>query len=151
MNDRTARWTESARAALRAAESESRARNHDFIGQEHLILGLLQVEDGAAAEILRVLDIRPEPIRAEIESMVGRAAIAPPKRPYTEGLEKALDLAVNEQTGFEHPQVGTDHLLLGLFREGKGVGADILKARNLTLNKLRDRALILRESGFRER
>jgi ATP-dependent Clp protease ATP-binding subunit ClpC len=151
MDDRTARWTEAARSALHHAEAEARQRNHDYVGQEHLLLGLLLVDDGAAAAILQALDVRPEVIRSEVEVMVGRVALAPAQRAYTPRLQAALDLAAEEATGFEHAAVGTDHLLLGMLREGQGVGADILRARGVTLSRARDQALRLHATGHVER
>lgn len=151
VDDRTTGWTESARAALGRAVEEARLRNHDYVGQEHLLLGLLQVDDGAAAAILRELNVPSDAIHTEVELIAGRRALPPTDQPFTPPLDAALDLAADEAAGFEHPAVGTDHLLLGMLREGEGLGADIVRARGVTLSIARDRALRLHADGFSER
>jgi ATP-dependent Clp protease ATP-binding subunit ClpC len=151
VNDRTAGWTESARDALRRAVTEARGRNHNYVGQEHLLLGLLQVEEGAAVAILRELNIPFDAIQTEVELITGRPALPPTDQPFTPPLDAALDLAADEAAGFDHPAVATDHLLLGIIREGQGLGADIVRARGVTLSIARDRALTLRAAGFSER
>jgi ATP-dependent Clp protease ATP-binding subunit ClpC len=141
------RITEAARAALRQADEEALARNHDYTGQEHLLLGLVAVEEGTAVAILRALGVRPEEVRTELDLTIGRRAIPARRHPRTPRLERALELAADEADGFQHPAVGSDHLLLGMLREGQGLGAETLKSRGVTLNAARDHALRLHAEG----
>jgi ATP-dependent Clp protease ATP-binding subunit ClpC len=144
------RLTEAARTALRLADEEALVRNHDYTGQEHLLLGLVAVEEGAAIAILRALGVRPEEVRTELDLTIGRRAIPAMRRPRTPRLERALELAADEADGFQHPRVGSDHLLLGMLREGQGLGADLLKSRGVTLNAARDLALQRHAAGHEE-
>ena len=150
MNEASPEFSETARAALRHAEEEARDRNHDYTGQEHLLLGLLAVDAAAAVEILTALGARPEEIRTEVDLTLGRRAIPAARRPYSPRLQRALDLAADEAEGFQHPTIGSDHLLLGMLREGQGLGADLLRSRGITLNDARDQALRLRAAGQEE-
>lgn len=144
--------TERAREALTHAEQEARAFNHNYIGQEHLLLALARVEDGLACKVLTAFQADPDRIRTTITHMLGRPVIPWRGRlEYTPHLHKALDLARDEAEGFEHGAAGTDHLLLGILREGEGLGAMILKDLGLTLNRARHQTLSLRADGERER
>ena len=143
--------TERAREALTHAEREARSLNHGAIGQEHLLLGILDVEDGLACAVLAALNAEPAAIHASVLAMVPRQIVTSPRAlAYTPRLQKALELAADEAEGFEHGNVGTDHLLLGVLREGTGVGADVLTGLGLTLNAARDQVLTLRAAGQSE-
>lgn len=150
MDQRPDPFSETARAALRMAGEEALVRNHDYTGQEHLLLGLVAIGDGAAVAVLRALGVRPDEVRTELDLTIGRRAIPAMRRPRTPRLERALKLAADEANGFQHPAVGSDHLLLGMLREGQGLGADLLKSRGVTLNAARDQTLRLRADGHEE-
>ena len=138
------RLTERARDALHHAERKARALNHGAVGQEHLLLGLLNAEDGLAVALLATLMAEPDAIRAAATAMVPRQIVPSPRvLTYTPQLQKALELAADEAEGFGHGAVGTDHLLLGMLREGTGVGADILTGLGITLNAARNATLHL--------
>ena len=143
--------TERAREALTHAEREARALNHGHIGQEHLLLGVLDVDNGLACAVLAALNTEPAAIHASVLAMVPRQIVPSPRAlAFTPRLQKALDLAADEAEAFGHGAVGTDHLLLGVLREGTGVGADVLTGLGLTLNATRDKVLTLRADGRSE-
>ena len=129
-------WTEHARAALDRAQGEATALGHHWIGTEHLLLGLAQ-GDGVAARALGSLGVDADAVRAHVEDIIGRGTEGSSgDRPYTSRTKKVLDLAVREAARLHHDYVGTEHLLLGLVREGQGVTAQIL-ARRMGLDPAR--------------
>src|SRR6266487_4139405 len=107
------RFTDRARRVVVLAQEEARLLNHDWIGTEHLLLGLIQEQEGVAARALEVLGVSLETVRSEIEKAVKRA-------------KKILELSLREALQLGHNYIGTEHLLLGLVREGEGVGAQVL-------------------------
>ena len=152
MPERSARYTESARAALRGAEEEAREANHSAVGDEHLALALARPGDCLAARVLTALSVDHERLRATIATMAPRTVVPPPATalPHTPRLQEALRLAADEADGFEHGPAGTDHLLLGILRERAGVGATALDLLGVTLNKARHETLELRAGGATE-
>ena len=120
-------FTDRAYRAVTMAEAEAAGLRHNYIGTEHLLLGLLGIDDGIAAKVLTRLGVSAPEVRSEIELIIGRGP-APPagQPPFTPRSKKVLDLAHREAKRLGHNYVGTEHLLLGLVREGAGVAAQIL-------------------------
>jgi ATP-dependent Clp protease ATP-binding subunit ClpA len=132
------RFTERAQQALTLAEDEARALRHDYIGQEHLLLALVQVEEGLAAKVLAKLGMTPERMREAVAAKIGPGG-APPdavlKR--TERLERAIELAIDSGRRLNHNYAGTEHLLLGVLEEREGVGSNILLSLGVQLDEVR--------------
>ncbi len=120
-------FTDRAYRAVTLAEAEALGLRHNYVGTEHLLLGLLSVDDGAAAQVLTRLGVDVTEARTEIEQIIGRGS-APPagQPPFTPRSKKVLELAHGEAKRLGHNYVGTEHLLLGLVREGSGVAAQVL-------------------------
>jgi ATP-dependent Clp protease ATP-binding subunit ClpA len=132
-------FTERTRRVLALAEEEARGFNHNYIGQEHLLLGLVQVEDGVAARALVALGVAPEMVRKAIEYIVGRGAVAVGGEiALTPRAKKAIELAVQQALRLNSRYVGTEHLLLGLIAEGTGIGAGVLASLGVTAERARD-------------
>ena len=121
------RFSPQAREVVISAQQEARALHHGFIGTEHLLLGLLRDRDGVAGRALRALGISPEAVREQVLDIIGegRAEVAG-HIPLTPRSKKVLELAVREAVHLGHLYVGTEHILLGLVREGDGVGWHVL-------------------------
>lgn len=132
------RFTERARRSLTMAEEEARDLYHNYIGTEHLLLGLARVEEGVAAKVLLEFDATADRIRAAVETTVGRGA-----QPsigaigLTPRSKTALDLAWDEARRLNHHYMGTEHLLLGLLREGEGIAAGVLETFGVSLEQAR--------------
>ena len=122
------RFTDRARRAVVLAQEEARLLNHNYIGTEHILLGLLREEDGGASRTLGALGISLEAVRAGIEEIIGRSQGAPVEGsvPFTPRAKKVLLLSLRESLVLGHDHIGTEHLLLGLVREGEGVAAEVL-------------------------
>jgi ATP-dependent Clp protease ATP-binding subunit ClpA len=121
------RFTERARRVIVLAQEEARLRNHDHVGTEHLLLGLAREGQGVAAKALEALGIRLEALRAQVEEVIGRGQHAPGGHvAFTPQAKKVLELSLREALQLHHDYVGTEHLLLGLIREGEGVAARVL-------------------------
>jgi hypothetical protein len=121
------RFTRRARQVVLLAEEESRELKHDYIGTEHILLGLLRVEDGLAAQALASLGISLEEARREVVRIIGRGSGAQSDRaPFTPRAKKVLELALREALDLKHNYIGTEHILLGLARENEGVASQIL-------------------------
>ncbi len=142
------KFTEDARRVLTLAQDEAQRLDHNFIGAEHLLLGLIGVEGGVAAQALKALGVGLDDVRREVESIEGRGE--QPLRGdirLTPRLKKILELAVDEAQRRKDAHVGTEHLLLGLLREGTGIAVDALarlavspaRAREETLRVLSER------------
>jgi ATP-dependent Clp protease ATP-binding subunit ClpA len=124
------RFTERARQVVVLAQGEARALKHNYIGTEHLLLGLLREEEGLAAHVLESLDITVEEVRAQVAWTVGQGEEATTGQiPFTPRAKKVLELSLREALSLGHNYVGTEHLLLGLVREDDGVAAHILRDR----------------------
>jgi ATP-dependent Clp protease ATP-binding subunit ClpC len=122
------RFTDKARDVVVLAQEDSRALGHNYIGTEHLLLGLLRVEDGVAAKVLSSLGVSHEQVQEQVEHVIGRGESqrAAGQIPFTPRAKKVLELALREALSIGHDYIGTEHILLGLARENAGVAARIL-------------------------
>ena len=121
------RFTSRARAVVIRAHDEARALQHDYIGTEHILLGLIRESDGAAVRALESLDVSLDAVRQRVQEMIGRGEHAQPDHiPFTPGAKKTLELSLREALQLGHNYIGTEHILLGLIREGQGVAAQVL-------------------------
>jgi ATP-dependent Clp protease ATP-binding subunit ClpC len=133
------RFTERARKIILLAKEEAKRFNHDYIGTEHILLGLIREGEGVAAAVLASLGLGPDRIRTEIEKLVqpGPATIVSGDIPFTPKAKKVIELAMDEARNLGHNYIGTEHLLLGLVREGEGIAAQVLTGLGLDLDKIR--------------
>ncbi len=139
MADNLDRFTKRAKRVLTTAGAEAERLNRQFIGTEHILLGLVAEEGGVAMRVLRELKITPEQIRRSIERAVGRGTHPVLKPPaLTPRTKHVIELAVDEARRMGHHYIGTEHLLLGLVREGKGVAVDVLSSLNAPPDKIRE-------------
>jgi ATP-dependent Clp protease ATP-binding subunit ClpC len=121
------RFDERARQVIVLAQEEARALRHDYIGTEHLLLGLLREDRGVAARVLESFDMPVEDVRSQIARIVGQAEeIETGQIPFTPRAKKVLELSLVEALGLGHEHIGTEHILLGLIRENEGVATQIL-------------------------
>jgi ATP-dependent Clp protease ATP-binding subunit ClpC len=121
------RFAERARLAMVLAQEEARELKHNYVGTEHLLLGLLRQDDGLAARLLASLDVTLEKVRAEVDRIVGPGdEVTRGQIPFTPRAKRALELALKEARSLGHDHIGTEHLLLGLLRKSEGVAARIL-------------------------
>jgi ATP-dependent Clp protease ATP-binding subunit ClpC len=133
------RFTERARQVVVFAQEEARALGHNYIGTEHLLLGLLREEEGIAARVLESLEITVSGVRAEVAQIVGPGGeVAAGQIPFTPRAKKVLDLALREALSLGHNWIGTEHVLLGLARENDGVAMQILLDHGVTPDRIRD-------------
>lgn len=134
------RFTERARKVIILAKEEAKRFNHDYIGTEHLLLGLIREGEGVAATVLRSMGVDLSQVRVEIEKLVqpGPASIMSGDIPFTPQAKKAIELAMDEANAMGHNYIGTEHLLLGLIREGEGVAYQVLSNLGLDLNRVRE-------------
>ena len=133
------RFTERARKVILLAKEEAKRFNHDYIGTEHILLGLIREGEGVAAAVLASLGLTPDKIRLEVEKLVqpGPATIVSGDIPFTPKAKKAIELAMDEARSLGHNYIGTEHLLLGLIREGEGVASQVLMNFGLNLDSVR--------------
>ena len=128
------RFSPRAREVVISAQQEARALHHNFIGTEHLLLGLLRDRDGVAGRALHALGISPEAAREQVLDIIGEGKQEPTGHiPFTPRSKKVLELAVREAVRLGHLHVGTEHILLGLVREGDGVGWHVLDRLGVTV------------------
>src|SRR4026209_1307586 len=133
------RFTERARQVVVLAQYEARALKHNYIGTEHILLGLLREEEGLAARVLESLDITVEEVRAQIARIVGQGdEVTTGQIPFTPRAKKVLELALREALSLGHNYIGTEHILLGLVRENEGVAARILLDFDADAEKIRN-------------
>jgi ATP-dependent Clp protease ATP-binding subunit ClpC len=136
------RFTERARQVVVLAQEEARALKHNYIGTEHLLLGLLREEEGVAARVLEGLDISVEEVRAAVVRIVGSGEEEPQGQiPFTPRAKKVLELALREALSLGHNYIGTEHILLGLVREDEGVAARILLDLDAEPEKIRNEVM----------
>lgn len=142
------RFTKRARRVLVLAQEEAQSLNHNYIGTEHLLLGLVREESGVAARVLKDLGVEPQTLRKTVEEMTGRGERkVVGKIGLTPRTKRVIELAVDEARSLGHNYIGTEHLLLGLVREGEGIAVDVLKSLGVELDRLRTRtARIMMES-----
>ncbi|MDO8879353.1 MAG: ATP-dependent Clp protease ATP-binding subunit [Coriobacteriia bacterium] len=142
------RFTEKARRVVVYAQEEARMLNQNYIGTEHLLLGLIREHDGIAAKALESLDISLEDVRQQVEELIGRGTYVPTGHiPFTPRAKKVLELSLREALQLGHNYIGTEHVLLGLIREGEGVAAQVLLNLGADLEKVRS-AVIQLLSGY---
>jgi ATP-dependent Clp protease ATP-binding subunit ClpC len=142
------RFTDKARRVVVLAQEESRMMNHNYIGTEHLLLGLLHEGEGIGAKALASLDISLEGVRRQVEEIIGQGQTVPgPHIPFTPRAKKVLELSLRESKQLGHNYIGTEHILLGLIREGEGVAAQVLEKLGADLNRVRQQVVRLL-SGF---
>jgi ATP-dependent Clp protease ATP-binding subunit ClpC len=139
-------FTERARKVLGLARQEAQKFNHEYIGTEHILLGLILEGSGVAATVLRNMDVDLRKIRLEIEKLVQQGPqvmTAPSKLPFTPRAKRVIDLAKEEAATLNHEHVGTEHLLLGLLRENEGIAAQVLMNLGVRLDEVREEVLDL--------
>ena len=133
------RFTERARQVVVLAQDEARTLKHNYIGTEHILLGLLREEEGLAARVLDSLDITVEEVRAQVARIVGQGdEVTTGQIPFTPRAKKVLELALREALSLGHNYIGTEHILLGLVRENEGVAARILLDFDADDDKIRN-------------
>jgi ATP-dependent Clp protease ATP-binding subunit ClpC len=139
------RFTERARKVMSLARQEAQRFNHDYIGTEHILLGLVQEGSGVAAQVLRNLEVEPRKIRIEVEKIVknGTNMVTMGQLPFTPRAKKVLELALEEAQNLGHSYIGTEHLLLGLIRENEGIAAQVLLNLGTKLEEVREEVLEL--------
>jgi ATP-dependent Clp protease ATP-binding subunit ClpC len=136
------RFTERARQVVVLAQDEARTLKHNYIGTEHILLGLLREEEGLAARVLDTLDITVEEVRAQVARIVGQGdEVTTGQIPFTPRAKKVLELALREALSLGHNYIGTEHILLGLVRENEGVAARILLDFDADAEKIRNEIL----------
>ena len=132
------RFTDRARRVVVLAQEEARMLNHNYIGTEHILLGLIHEGEGVAAKALESLGIRQEAVRRQVEEIIGQGQQAPSGHiPFTPRVKKALELSLRESLRLGHNYIGTEHILLGLIREGDGVAAQVLVRLGADLDRVR--------------
>lgn len=140
--DRFERFTNRARKVMQFAQEEAQRLQHNYIGTEHLLLGLVREGGGVAAQVLKSFDVDSEKVRQAVEHIIGRG-----DHPVngevglTPRAKKVIELAVDEARSLNYHYIGTEHLLLGLLREGQGVAAGVLESFGLDLQAVRARTL----------
>ncbi len=138
------RFTDRARRVLALAQEEARLLSHNFIGPEHILLGLIHEGEGVAAKALESLGISLEAVREKVEETIGPArSSSPGSPPFTPRAKKVLELSLREALQLRHNYIGTEHLILGLLREGEGVGVQVLTSLGVDTAQLRNRVLEL--------
>jgi ATP-dependent Clp protease ATP-binding subunit ClpC len=142
--DRFDKFTERARKALHLAQEEAQRLQHNYIGTEHLLLGLIHEGDGVAAKVLSSLGVELDQARSSVESIIGRGnRVVLGEIGLTPRAKKVIELAVDEARRLHHRYIGTEHLLLGLVREGHGIAAGVLDSLGVSLENVRTQTLIV--------
>src|SRR6266699_3185377 len=136
------RFTDRARRVVVLAQEEARMLNHNYIGTEHILLGLIHEGEGVAAKALESLNISLEAVRQQVEEIIGQGQAAPTGHiPFTPRAKKVLELSLREALQLGHNYIGTEHILLGLIREGEG--AQVLQKLGADLNRVRQQVIQL--------
>ena len=144
------RFTERARKVMALANQEAQRFNHEFVGTEHVLLGLVKEGSGVGANVLKNLGVDLHKVRMEVEKIVkpGPDMVTMGKLPQTPKTKKVIEFSIEEARHLNHNYVGTEHLLLGLLREPDGVAAQVLMNLNLKLDEVRDEELTLLGAGL---
>ena len=133
------RFTERARQVVVLAQDEARTLRHNYIGTEHLLLGLLREEEGLAAHVLESLGVTLEEVRAQVARIVGRGdEVTTGQIPFTPRAKKTLELSLREAMSLGHNYIGTEHILLGLARDEDGVAMQVLREYDVDGQRIRD-------------
>ena len=139
--DRFDKFTERARKVLTLAQDEAQRFNHNYIGTEHLLLGLVREGEGVAAHVLENMGVELNKVRTAVEFIIGRGdRTVVGEIGLTPRAKKVIELAVDEARRLNHHYIGTEHLLLGLVREGEGIAAGVLESLGVNLDKVRPRS-----------
>ncbi|MCU1344556.1 MAG: NDP-hexose 4-ketoreductase, partial [Acidimicrobiia bacterium] len=126
------------------AQEEARLLNHNYIGTEHILLGLIHEGEGVAAKALESLGISLEAVRSQVEEIIGQGGSSPSGHiPFTPRAKKVLELSLREALQLGHNYIGTEHILLGLIREGEGVAAQVLMKLGADLSRVRQQVIQL--------
>jgi ATP-dependent Clp protease ATP-binding subunit ClpC len=146
------RFTDRARLVVIRAQEEARALDHEFIGTEHVLLGLIHDGSGVAAEALEALGIDLAALRRKVEEVAGRGGQPSPAMiPFTPRAKTVLELSLSESRALGHQHVGTEHILLGLIRQGDGVAARVLSELGVDLDAARAQVTRLLGEHLRQR
>jgi ATP-dependent Clp protease ATP-binding subunit ClpC len=146
------RFTDRARRAVVDAQEEARRLDHSYLGPEHLLLGLIREGNGLAVKALSGLGIEPDRVREQVEEQTGRGQAAPSGRiPFTPAAKKSLELSLSESRHLGHSYIGTEHILLGLIREGDGLAAGVLTSLGADLERVRAQVTSLLEAYQRRK
>jgi ATP-dependent Clp protease ATP-binding subunit ClpC len=138
------KFSDRARRVVVLSQEEARLLNHNYIGTEHILLGLVHEDEGVAARALRSLNVRLDAVRGEVEEIIGQGGSPPSDHiPFTPRAKKVLELSLREAIQLGHNYIGTEHVLLGLVREGEGVACQVLVKLGAELPKVRARVLQL--------
>src|ERR1700742_4299257 len=138
------RFTDRARRVVVLAQEEARMLNHNYIGTEHILLGLIHEGEGVAAKALESLGISLDSVREQVQDIIGQGQQAPSGHiPFTPRAKKVLELSLREALQLGHNYIGTEHILLGLIREGEGVAAQVLVKLGADLNRVRQQVIQL--------
>jgi ATP-dependent Clp protease ATP-binding subunit ClpA len=138
------RFTDRARRVVVLAQEEARLLNHNYVGTEHLLLGLIHEGEGVAATSLESLGISLEAVRAQVEEIIGQGQSAPTGHiPFAPRAKKVLELSLREAKQLGHNYIGTEHILLGLIHEGEGVAAQVLVELGADLSRVRQQVIQL--------
>ncbi|MGH9121825.1 MAG: Clp protease N-terminal domain-containing protein, partial [Acidimicrobiales bacterium] len=138
------RFTDRARRVVVLAQEEARLLNHNYIGTEHILLGLIHEGEGVAAKALESLGISLEAVRNQVEEIIGQGGSSPSGHiPFTPRAKKVLELSLREALQLGHNYIGTEHILLGLIREGEGVAAQVLQKLGADLSRVRQQVIQL--------
>jgi predicted nucleotide-binding protein len=138
------RFTDRARRVVVLAQEEARLLNHNYIGTEHILLGLIHEGEGVAAKALESLGISLEAVRKQVEGIIGQGGSSPSGHtPFTPRAKKVLELSLREALQLGHNYLGTEHVLLGLIREGEGVAAQVLVRLGADLSRVRQQVIQL--------
>lgn len=137
------KYTDRARKVLRNARNEAEALNHQCLGTEHILLGLATEKHSVAYQALTQVGITPEKLRSEVALVVqhGPPLVTMGQLPFTPRTKRALELATEEAIALRHSYIGTEHLLLGLLREGEGIASQVLLGMGVVLDELRKTVL----------
>src|SRR3954453_7475186 len=148
MADRFDKFTERARKVLQLAQEEAQRFNHNYIGTEHILLGLVREGDGVAARVLNNLGIELHKVRSAVEFIIGRGdRMVMGEIGLTPRAKRVIELAVDEARRLNHHYIGTEHLLLGLVREGEGIAAGVLESLGVSLDKVRAQVIEVLKSS----
>jgi hypothetical protein len=146
------RFTDRARRVVVLAQEEARLLNHNYIGTEHILLGLIREGESVASKTLEALDISLAAVRNQVEEIIGQGGSSPSGHiPFTPRAKKVLELSLREALQLGHNYIGTEHILLGLIREGEGVAAHVLVKLGADLSRVRPQVIQLLSGHVREK
>ncbi len=150
MVDSFAKFTEQARNVFSLAQEEAQRFNHNYIGTEHLLLGLVREGDGIAARVLGSLGVPLSKVRSAVEFIIGRGdGLVVGEPGLTPRAKKVIELAMDEARRLKSDSIGTEHLLLGLVREGEGIAAGVLESLGVSLERVRQQVMQYRRTDCR--